>query len=523
MAAPRRGRLCQPAAQPVRWSARELCRAAGRVRTAVRERGRCRDPEREVARLRRRARPPRDRTRRRRAGRGRDRRRRPARAVQRLEPAGDRDLPWRTDRHQRQVRPGRERRVDARHGARLSDGRHPRRAGRARIRIADDRAPGRRRLRHRDRRAGRRCQGRRLRPRLRLHRQAPVRRPQHSGAAGAAQHLLRPERAERRALSRPRPRARAGDRREPGRCARRGRRIGRPEPLRGRRSARPRGAGRVHLGRPCGAAAPAARRAQLRLVRDPELGSPWPARSSRFRYAGTTIKPCIARRPGPASVPPSPSGARPDLRRGCDDVDRREKSPADPGRPRSADGPAAAPLLDADRRRLRVRRARHQADAPDGRRPRALQGPERHLRADRPAVWRIAAPTSRTAWSRASVCAATTTAGASTRPANACSSRSRTPAFRSTGRARAPASSPIRSRPWAAWSGPTWARCPRPNCPTGKLSRGTTAMPRSSSAKCPATGSRRRRTRSIRCISSGCTRTGASGCAPTTRRSGRPT
>ena len=58
--------------------------------------------------------------------------------------------------------------------------------------------------------------------------------------------------------------------------------------------------------------------------------------------------------------------------------------------------------------------------------------------------------------------------------------------------------------------GPTWGRSRRPNCRCGSRSTGRTAFARSCWPTCRATGSRPRRTPSIRCISNGCTTTGAS-------------
>ena len=65
-------------------------------------------------------------------------------------------------------------------------------------------------------------------------------------------------------------------------------------------------------------------------------------------------------------------------------------------------------------------------------------------------------------------------------------------------------------------AGLLWAylgRCRHPSCPSGSRSPGPTAFARSCSPMCRATGSSARRTRSIRCISNGCTTTGVSACA----------
>ena len=67
--------------------------------------------------------------------------------------------------------------------------------------------------------------------------------------------------------------------------------------------------------------------------------------------------------------------------RGGDDAERRRQSEDDPGRKGHADGRAASPLLAPDRRRDGVRGQVDQAGSPDGRGPRPLQGPLRHLRA----------------------------------------------------------------------------------------------------------------------------------------------
>ena len=67
-------------------------------------------------------------------------------------------------------------------------------------------------------------------------------------------------------------------------------------------------------------------------------------------------------------------------------ADRRAKPPLDPSRAGNADGRPAAPLLDADRRRKRVRPQSRQGGPLDGRRSRPLPRPGRHLRPRRPAL-----------------------------------------------------------------------------------------------------------------------------------------
>ena len=68
-------------------------------------------------------------------------------------------------------------------------------------------------------------------------------------------------------------------------------------------------------------------------------------------------------------------------------ADSRQEQAAMRGRRRHADGRIAAALLAADRRRQRVRRDQpRQAGAAHGRGPRALSRSRRHLRPDRPAL-----------------------------------------------------------------------------------------------------------------------------------------
>ena len=186
-----------------------------------------------------------------------------------------------------------------------------------------------------------------------------------------------------------------------------------------------------------------------------------------------------------------------------------------------AHGRVAAPLLAADRRRRRTRRHPDQAGSAAGRRPCAVQGSFRAVRA---------AGTALPASQRRSVlrhrrssaaCAATITAGGSTKPARAKSNRSRTPTRRRSASATRSASRRTRCSHRRDCCGPISAPSRRRCCRTGSRSPGKTASSRSCSRKCRATGSSARRTRSTRCISSGCTTTGAAGwlavTAPTPR------
>ena len=138
----------------------------------------------------------------------------------------------------------------------------------------------------------------------------------------------------------------------------------------------------------------------------------------------------------------------------------------DAGRPRHADGRAAASLLDAHRRRRRAGRHADEAGAAHGRGPRALPGPGAAPTASSTGTARIAAPTCPTASSRTAGCAATITAGCATRRPVPGSSRSRRRRIRRRGSRTACGSRPIRSRPRPASLWAYLGPAPAPLVPT---------------------------------------------------------
>ena len=176
------------------------------------------------------------------------------------------------------------------------------------------------------------------------------------------------------------------------------------------------------------------------------------------------------------------------------------------GRPRHADGRAAAALLDAHRRRRRARRHAGEAGAAPRRGPRALQGPRRALRPRRPAL-------------RASPRRPVLRLGRGLRaalPLSRLAVGSRRPVSRAAlrgDRASRGALQGPRADQGLSGRGQGGPRVGLPRAgagaaraDVGALHLARTASCRSSSPRSRATGSSARRTRSTPCTSSGCTR-----------------
>src|SRR5258706_484000 len=234
------GRSRQPGAQHAGRPARVLRQPGRRARRALRRAVRSR-PVPGARRARRgRARPARRSDSRGRARRAAGGRRRPGGALGPRQHAGDRGVLRRGAGHAAR-RPPKPRPAvgDARVLGWLPHGPAAPLSGGAGAGAGPEPRPDRAGRRCRRGAARRRSRAARLRPRLRLRHPAPGARDEHPDVAGAAQYLLPAEHADRGALLR----SRRQDRLRPGRLAqhraRRGDRLGRPEPFPVRRGLRP--------------------------------------------------------------------------------------------------------------------------------------------------------------------------------------------------------------------------------------------------------------------------------------------
>ena len=190
---------------------------------------------------------------------------------------------------------------------------------------------------------------------------------------------------------------------------------------------------------------------------------------------------------------------------------RRQRTSSHPCRARHTDGRTVAPLLDADRRRQRVRQQTRSNRCGSWARTSCSIRISAALTDWSTAIARIAAPICPTAWSRRRASAAAITAGCWMRLANASNSLMRTPPVR---RHRRPFAR-SKAYPVKEVRGPavrlSWDRSRRRSCQSGSRSTGRTAFARSCWPMCRAIGFSARKTPAIRFISNGCTTIGATG------------